>query len=86
MTRSLDAARASAPVELSCPPLLPGDFIYADLMTTFSAAGRARHSRLFAASRARREDVRMAFGAIWVGPDRLPIEAFSGQLHESLLA
>ena len=64
MIRSLDAARASAPVELSCPPLLPRDSIYADLMTTFPAAGRARHSRLYAASRARRNDVRMALDAI----------------------
>ena len=59
---------------------------YAALMTTFTADDRARRSRYYAASRASRDDLRMALGAIWVGPDRLPVEAFSDQLHESLLA
>jgi len=58
---------------------------YAALMTTFTAAGRARRSRYYAAARARHDDVRMALGAIWAGPDRLPSEAFTDQLHESLL-
>jgi menaquinone-9 beta-reductase len=59
---------------------------FAALMTTFTADGRARRSRYYAASRARREDIRLALGAIHLGPDRLPVEAFSDQLHESLLA
>ncbi len=59
---------------------------FAALMTDFTAEGRARRSRYYAASRAGRDDVRIALGAIWVGPDRLPVEAFSDQLHESLLA
>ncbi len=59
---------------------------FAALMTTFTADGRARRSRFYAATQARTNDVRMALGAIHFGPDRLPIEAFSDQLHESLLA
>jgi menaquinone-9 beta-reductase len=59
---------------------------YAALMTTFTADGRARRGRFYAASRARRDDVRMALGAIRLGPDRLPDEAFTDQLHESVLA
>jgi menaquinone-9 beta-reductase len=59
---------------------------FAALMTTFTADGRARRSRFYAATQARTDDVRMALGAIHFGPDRLPIEAFSDQLHESLLA
>jgi 2-polyprenyl-6-methoxyphenol hydroxylase-like FAD-dependent oxidoreductase len=59
---------------------------YAALMTTFTVEGRARRGRYYAASQAGRDDVRTALGAIWVGPDRLPAEAFSDQLHESLLA
>jgi hypothetical protein len=43
-------------------------------------------SRYCAASRAGRDDLRMALGAIWAGPDRLPVHAFSDQPHESLLA
>jgi menaquinone-9 beta-reductase len=59
---------------------------FAALMTTFTDAGRARRDRFYAASGAGREDVRMALGAIFRGPDRLPSEAFTDQLHESLLA
>lgn len=59
---------------------------FAALMTDFTAEGRARRSRYYAASQAGSDDVGMALGAIWAGPDRLPIEAFSDQLHESLLA
>jgi menaquinone-9 beta-reductase len=59
---------------------------FAALMTDFTAEGRARRGRYYEASPARRDDFRMALGAIWVGPDHLPIEAFSDQLHESLLA
>jgi 2-polyprenyl-6-methoxyphenol hydroxylase-like FAD-dependent oxidoreductase len=58
---------------------------FAVLMTTFTADGRARRNRYYTASGARREDVRLALGAIHLGPDRLPTEAFSDQLHESLL-
>lgn len=58
---------------------------FAALMTDFTAEGRARRSRYYAASRAGRDDVRIALGAIWSGPDRLPAEAFSDQLHELLL-
>ena len=58
---------------------------FAALMTTFTADGRARRNRYYTASGARREDVRLALGAIHLGPDRLPTEAFSDQLHESLL-
>jgi menaquinone-9 beta-reductase len=59
---------------------------YAALMTTFTADGRARRGRYYAPSRARQDDIRMALGAIWLGPDRLPSEAFTDQLHESVLA
>lgn len=59
---------------------------YAALMTTFTDAGRARRDRFYAATRAGQDDVRMALGAIWHGPDRMPSEAFTGQLHDSLLA
>ena len=59
---------------------------FAALMTTFTGAGRARRDRYYAAANAGQEDVRMALGAIWRGPDRLPSEAFTDQLHESLLA
>jgi menaquinone-9 beta-reductase len=59
---------------------------FAALMTTFTTDGRARRSRFYAASQARRDDVRMALGAISLGPDRLPGEAFTDQLHESVLA
>jgi hypothetical protein len=34
-----------------------------------------------ATSRAGRDDLRMALGAIWTGPDRLPVQAFSDQLQ-----
>jgi 2-polyprenyl-6-methoxyphenol hydroxylase-like FAD-dependent oxidoreductase len=59
---------------------------FAALMTTFTEAGRARRERFYAASDAGQEEVRMALGAISRGPDRLPSEAFTDQLHESLLA
>ena len=59
---------------------------YAALMTTFTTDGRARRNRFYAASRARMDDVKMALGAIRLGPDRLPGEAFTDQLHESVLA
>jgi 2-polyprenyl-6-methoxyphenol hydroxylase-like FAD-dependent oxidoreductase len=59
---------------------------FAALMTDFTADGRARRGRYYAAARAGRDDVLMALGAMWAGPDRLPAEAFSDQLHESLLA
>ena len=59
---------------------------FAALMTTFTDAGRARRGRYYAASKAGHEDVRMALGAIFLGPDRMPSEAFTDKLHESLLA
>jgi menaquinone-9 beta-reductase len=59
---------------------------YAALMTTFTADGRARRSRFYAASQARRDDVHMALAAMHLGPDRLPGDAFADQLHESVLA
>jgi 2-polyprenyl-6-methoxyphenol hydroxylase-like FAD-dependent oxidoreductase len=59
---------------------------FAALRTTFTADGRARRSRYEAASEARREEAALALGAIHLGPDRLPAEAFSDQLHQSLLA
>ena len=58
---------------------------FAVLMTTFTAGGRTRRNRYYTASGARREDIKLALGAIHLGPDRLPTEAFSDQLHESLL-
>jgi 2-polyprenyl-6-methoxyphenol hydroxylase-like FAD-dependent oxidoreductase len=58
---------------------------YAALMTTFTDAGRARRARLYAASRNGRDDLRLALGAIFAGPDRLPAAAFTDQLHEALL-
>jgi 2-polyprenyl-6-methoxyphenol hydroxylase-like FAD-dependent oxidoreductase len=59
---------------------------FAALMTTFTADGRARRGRFYAPSAARRDDVKMALGAIRLGPDRMPAEAFTDQLHESVLA
>ena len=59
---------------------------FAALMTTFTDAGRARRDRFYAASSAGQQDVRMALGAMSRGPDRLPGEAFTDRLHESLLA
>ena len=59
---------------------------FAALMTTFTADSRARRGRFYAASGAGGDDFRLALGAIHLGPDRLPLEAFSDQLHESLLA
>jgi 2-polyprenyl-6-methoxyphenol hydroxylase-like FAD-dependent oxidoreductase len=59
---------------------------FAALMTTFTSHGRARRRRFYAASGAGGDDVRMALGAIHLGPDRLPVDAFSDQLHESVLA
>jgi 2-polyprenyl-6-methoxyphenol hydroxylase-like FAD-dependent oxidoreductase len=59
---------------------------FAALMTTFTADGRARRNRFRTASGAVGDDIRLALGAIHLGPDRLPIEAFSDRLHESLLA
>lgn len=59
---------------------------FAALMTTFTDAGRARRDRYYAASKAGQDHVRMALGAIFRGPDRMPGEAFTDQLHQSLLA
>ena len=59
---------------------------FAALMTTFTPDSRARRGRFYAASGAGGDDFRLALGAIHLGPDRLPIEAFSDRLHESLLA
>lgn len=59
---------------------------YAALMTTFTPDGRARRNRFRTASGAGADDARMALGAMRVGPDRLPAEAFTDQLHESVLA
>jgi menaquinone-9 beta-reductase len=59
---------------------------YAALMTTFTPDGRARRNRFRAASGAGGDDARIALGAIHLGPDRLPGEAFTDQLHESVLA
>jgi 2-polyprenyl-6-methoxyphenol hydroxylase-like FAD-dependent oxidoreductase len=59
---------------------------FAALMTTFTADGRARRNRFRAASGTVGDDIRLALGAIHLGPDRLPVDAFSDQLHESLLA
>ncbi len=59
---------------------------FAALMTTFTADSRLRRGRFYAASGAGGDDFRLALGAIHLGPDRLPIEAFSDRLHESLLA
>jgi 2-polyprenyl-6-methoxyphenol hydroxylase-like FAD-dependent oxidoreductase len=59
---------------------------FAALMTTFTDVGRARRDRYYTASGARRDQVRMAMGALFLGPDRMPSEAFTDQLHQSLLA
>ncbi|MBV9196650.1 MAG: FAD-dependent monooxygenase [Solirubrobacterales bacterium] len=59
---------------------------FAALMTTFTAAGRARRARFYQASQQGREDLKAALGAISLGPDRLPPAAFSDKLHETLLA
>jgi len=59
---------------------------FAALMTTFSPDGRARRARYYEASREGREDVQTALRAMWIGPDRMPAEAFTDELHEALLA
>ena len=59
---------------------------FAALMTTFGPEGRARRDRYRAAMKGERDDIRMALAAVAVGPDRLPAEAFSDPLHETLLA
>ena len=59
---------------------------FASLMTSFSGAGRALRARYYEASRAGREDVQVALAAIWIGPDRLPADAFTDELHDALLA
>ena len=59
---------------------------FAALMTTFTDADRARRDRFYAASGAGQEEVRMALGALSRGPDRMPGEAFTDRLHESVLA
>jgi len=59
---------------------------FAGLMTCFSAAGRARRARFYEASRAGRQDVQAALAAIWIGPERLPADAFTDELHDALLA
>ena len=59
---------------------------YAELMTTFTDAGRARRAQLYAAGRSGRDDLRLALSAIFVGPDRLPAAAFTDELHEAALA
>lgn len=59
---------------------------FAALMTTFTDAGRARRNRYYAASGAAQDHFRMALGAMFRGPDRMPSEAFTDQLHQSLLA
>jgi 2-polyprenyl-6-methoxyphenol hydroxylase-like FAD-dependent oxidoreductase len=59
---------------------------FAALMTTFTADGRARRNRFRTASGTVGDDIRLALGAIHLGPDRLPIDAFSDRLHESVLA
>jgi hypothetical protein len=56
------------------------------LMTTFTPDGRARRSRYYTAFGAARDEIKMALGATSLGPDRLPGEAFTDQLHESVLA
>jgi 2-polyprenyl-6-methoxyphenol hydroxylase-like FAD-dependent oxidoreductase len=59
---------------------------FAALMTTFTEPGRARRARYYEASREGRHDVQTALAAIFIGPDRPPIEAFTDELHEALLA
>jgi menaquinone-9 beta-reductase len=59
---------------------------FAALMTTFTNAGRARRARFYEALREGRDDVETALGAMWIGPDRLPDDAFMDELHEKLLA
>jgi 2-polyprenyl-6-methoxyphenol hydroxylase-like FAD-dependent oxidoreductase len=58
---------------------------YAAFMTTFTDAGRARRARLYTANGNGRDDMRLALGAIFVGPDRLPAAAFTDQLHDAVL-
>ena len=43
----------------------------------------SRHAGL---AKAGLRHVRMALGAIILGPDRMPSEAFTDQLHQTLLA
>jgi hypothetical protein len=55
-------------------------------MTTFTPDGRARRNRYYAAFGAARDDIKLALGATSLGPDRMSGEAFTDQLHESVLA
>ena len=59
---------------------------FAALMTTFGPEGRARRDRYRAAMKGERDDIRMALAAVALGPDRVPAEALSDPLHETLLA
>lgn len=57
---------------------------FAELMTTFTPAGRARRARYYKASRAGRDDVKTALVAMFIGPDRPPPEAFTDELLDEL--
>jgi menaquinone-9 beta-reductase len=59
---------------------------YAALMTTFSEAGRVRRGRFYSRMRDGDRQAQLALGALFVGPQRLPAEAFSEELHATLLA
>jgi len=59
---------------------------YAALMTTFSDAGRARRGRFYGRMAKGDRDAQMVLAAVFVGPHRLPAEAFSEELHAALLA
>jgi 2-polyprenyl-6-methoxyphenol hydroxylase-like FAD-dependent oxidoreductase len=59
---------------------------YAALMTTFTDEGRARRGRFYSRLQRGDRDAQMALAGVALGPDRLPSEIFSDQLHASVLA
>jgi len=58
---------------------------YAALMTTFTDEGRARRGRFYSRMQKGDKDTQMALAPVALGPDRLPLEVFSDQLHTSVL-
>ncbi len=58
---------------------------YGQLAGDFTAEGRRRRGRFFQRMAAADPDASLAVGALFVGPDRMPPDAFTESLHQSLL-
>lgn len=59
---------------------------YGQLAGTFTPEGRARRGRFFQRLAGGDPEAALALGSLFVGPDRMPPEAFSEDLHASVLA